>query len=228
MHRLGALEVVQVDGALAVEHDQAHVLLGAVAQGGQHMFRLGGDVEPRAHPRAQREQPDAEAVAAGLRVLREQPLVQQRAGEAMHRAFRDAEALGQFADAEILVVLGEGLQEMDRGGDRGQPRGVPARVAVHLLARGSLRVVGHAVSVVPQAGTVFQLWSPVSAAVNHGRGLPARGGGACGCGCGRGRGRGCGRGNGGGRRMRQAAGRRRGVRSGGDRGGRRRTAATSP
>ena len=97
---------------------------------------LGRDIHAPPHQGAETEQGDAEAVFAVVRVLLEHALRHQRGGEPMHGALGDAEPAGERADADIDLVLGEGLEQGDRGGDGGQallasPRAVaigPARL----------------------------------------------------------------------------------------------------
>ncbi len=165
--RLRALEVVQEHRARPFEHGQAHVFLRLFAQRVQHVLGFVGDIEPRRDQRAQREEPDPQAVAAVLGVLLQKPLVQQRAGQAMNGALGHAEALGEFADAELGVFFGEGLEQVDRGRDRGQARAVTARVAVHLLARGAGGVFGH--HHVPLDRTSFHLAVAQGACQRHHR-----------------------------------------------------------
>ena len=44
-------------------------------------------------------------------VLLEHPLLEQRRSEAMHRALRESQTLGEIADADLVLVFGERLDE---------------------------------------------------------------------------------------------------------------------
>ena len=118
--RLRALQIEHVHDLAAVEHGEMHRLVHLLAQVAQQRPRLVRHGHAPAHQRAQPEQRDAEPVFAGVGVLLQHAVGDERHREAMHRALGDAEALGQIADADLDLLLGKRLEQPHRRRDRGQ------------------------------------------------------------------------------------------------------------
>src|SRR6185436_1838263 len=97
-------------------------LAGRLQQLAQLLTCGVGDVHPPADQRAELEQRQAEPVFARLVVLLEKARRGQRRGEAMHGAFRQAQAPGERGDAELVLLARERAEQPDRVGDGRKPR----------------------------------------------------------------------------------------------------------
>ena len=146
-----ALEIVDVHDLGLVEDREVDALVDLLAQVEEIGPRLVGDVHAPAHQRAEPEQRDAELILAVLAVLLEHPLGDQRDREPMHRALGEPEPPRQRADADLDLVLGECLEQADRGRDRGQPP-APPRISVLPAAF----VLAMEMMPVPLCGPMFQ------------------------------------------------------------------------
>ena len=164
--RLRALEIVDVHDLAAVEDREMDGLVDLLAQVVEVGPRLVGDVHAPAHQRAEPEQRDAELVLAVLAVLLEQALRDQGRRQPMHGALGQAEPPRQLADADLDLVLGERLEQPDRGGDRRQPLALRRAPRSCRLLSCLPSGLGSTAARVPLRGPLFQNPRRANAAVS--------------------------------------------------------------
>ena len=109
-----------------IEDRELYRLAGRLGERVDLRLRLGHHVHLAAHERAELEEREARPVLAGLAVLLEEIVFDERRREAVHGALREPEAQRQRADAHLVFALGERLRQPDRVGDRRQAD--PARL----------------------------------------------------------------------------------------------------
>src|SRR6185437_3289113 len=119
-HGVLAFEIVDVDDLRRVGDGEMDRLAGLLAQRHEIGFRRGRDVHLAPHQRAQFESREAEPIFVGFGILLEHARPDQGRGEAMHRALGESEALGEGGDAHFVLRVGEGLEQGDGVGDRGE------------------------------------------------------------------------------------------------------------
>ena len=151
--------------SVAVEDREMHALVDLLAQLVEIRPRLVGNVHAPAHQRAEPEQRDAEPVLAAVAVLLEHAFRHQRHGQPVHGALGDSEPPRQRADADLDLVLGERLEQPDRGGDRRQPLAPAGCASVLPTALRFAIENGGAPARVPQCGPLFRS-RPAGAAVS--------------------------------------------------------------
>ena len=142
--RLRARDVVDVQHARMVEHRQVNRFAGALHQRAQIWPRFGDDVHLAPHPHAELEQREAEPIGAGLadssRGIRRRPA----STPAGARCSCQRQPAREVADADLVLVVGERLDEPHRIGDRRQPRlrplaGRRLRRPFHAIPRSDIR-----------------------------------------------------------------------------------------
>src|SRR5256885_3649544 len=119
--RLLALVRDDAQDRVVSENREMHRLAGFLHEGAQERPRLHREVHLPAHHRPQLDQGEPEVIFAVAGVLLEDPLLEQRRGEPVNGALREAQPLGEIADADLVLVFRERLDEPQGVRHRRQP-----------------------------------------------------------------------------------------------------------
>ncbi len=103
--RLLALVGDDVQDRIVIENREMHGFAGFLHEGAQERPRFHREVHLPAHHRAQLEQRESEMIFAVAGVLLEDSLLEQRRGEPVNGALREAQPLGEIADADLVLVF---------------------------------------------------------------------------------------------------------------------------